>query len=87
MFFINVYDLIISYHCSYSVVGPTTWNGLPIDLRHLQNGACSQFHHLLAVVLKESIIEELIIIILIFVFQISGCQTAPWFTMCAMRPP
>src|SRR6218665_2941316 len=23
---------------SFSVVGPTTWNGLPIDLRHLPNG-------------------------------------------------
>jgi len=32
---------------SYSVVGPTTWNGLPIDLWHLPNSACSQFHHLL----------------------------------------
>src|SRR6218665_2241385 len=31
----------------FSVVGPTTWNGLPIDLRHLPNGACSQSHHLL----------------------------------------
>src|SRR6218665_369324 len=30
--------------CSFSMVGPTTWNGLPIDLRHLPNGACSQFH-------------------------------------------
>ena len=29
----------------------------------------------------------IIIIIIIFVFQISGCQTAPWFTMCALRPP
>ena len=39
---------------SFSVVGPTTWNGLPItciDLRHLPNGACSQFHHLLKIVL------------------------------------
>ena len=27
--------------------GPTTWNGLPIDLRHLPNDACSQFRHLL----------------------------------------
>jgi len=26
-------------------------------------------------------------LIIIFVFQISGCQTAPWFTMCALRPP
>src|SRR6218665_3395291 len=24
---------------SFSVVGPTTWNGPPVDLRHLQNGA------------------------------------------------
>ena len=27
------------------------------------------------------------IIIMILVFQISGCQTAPWFTMCALSPP
>src|SRR6218665_179959 len=33
------------------VVGSTTWNGLPIDLRHFTNGACSQFHHLLNTVL------------------------------------
>ena len=26
---------------SFSVVGPKTWNGLPVDLRHLPNGACS----------------------------------------------
>ena len=32
---------------SFSVVGATTWNGLSIDLRHLSNGACSQFHQLL----------------------------------------
>ena len=25
--------------------------------------------------------------IIIFVFQISGCRTAPWFTMCALSPP
>ena len=31
--------------------------------------------------------QTIIIIIVIFVFQISGCQTAPWFTMCALRPP
>src|SRR6218665_3013097 len=31
---------------SFSVVGPTTWNVLPMDLRYLANGACSQFHHL-----------------------------------------
>src|SRR6218665_1208500 len=37
--------------CSFSVVGPKTWNGLPVDLRHLPNGACSQFHHLLKTVL------------------------------------
>jgi len=37
--------------CSFSVVGPTTWNELPVDLRHLPNGACSQFHHLLKIVL------------------------------------
>src|SRR6218665_3458582 len=36
---------------SFSVVGPNTWNGLPADLRHLPNGACSQFHHLLMTVL------------------------------------
>jgi len=30
-----------------SVVGPKTRNGLPVDLRHLPNGPCSQFHHLL----------------------------------------
>jgi len=30
---------------------PKTWNGLPVDLRHLPNGACSQFHHLLKTVL------------------------------------
>src|SRR6218665_87644 len=36
---------------SFSVVGPTTWNELPIDLRHLPNGACSQFHHPLKTVL------------------------------------
>ena len=34
-----------------SVVGVTTWNILPIDLRHLPNGTCSQFHHLLKTVL------------------------------------
>ena len=28
-----------------------------------------------------------IIIIIIFVFQISGCQTASWFTVCALSPP
>src|SRR6218665_2384044 len=28
---------------SFSVVGPKTWNGLPVDLTHLPNGACSQF--------------------------------------------
>src|SRR6218665_3266484 len=37
--------------CSFSVVGPKTWNGLPADLRHLPNDACSQFHHLLKTVL------------------------------------
>ena len=36
---------------SFSVFGPKTWNGLPVDLRHLPNGACSQFHHLLKTVL------------------------------------
>src|SRR6218665_1370859 len=36
---------------SCSVVGPKTWNGLPVDLRHLPNCACSQFHHLLKTVL------------------------------------
>src|SRR6218665_1766768 len=37
--------------CSFSVVGPKTWNGLPVDLRHPLNGACSQFRHLLKTVL------------------------------------
>src|SRR6218665_556133 len=36
---------------SFSVVGPKTRNGLPVDLRHLPNGACSQFQHLLKTVL------------------------------------
>ena len=38
---------------SFSVVGPTTWNGLPVDLRSSSrsNGAWSQFHHLLKTVL------------------------------------
>src|SRR6218665_3674087 len=36
---------------SFSVVGPTTWNELPIDLRHLPNGAYSRFHHVLKTVL------------------------------------
>ena len=36
---------------SFSVVGPNTWNRLPVDLRHLPIGACSQFHHLLKTVL------------------------------------
>src|SRR6218665_2186899 len=36
---------------SFSLVGPKTWNGLPVYLRHLPNGACSQFHHLLKTVL------------------------------------
>src|SRR6218665_725960 len=36
---------------SFSVVGPTTWNCLLVDLGHLQNGACSQSHHLLKTVL------------------------------------
>jgi len=36
---------------SLSVVGPTIWIGLPIDLRHLRNSARSQFHHLLKIVL------------------------------------
>src|SRR6218665_3318356 len=36
---------------SFSVVGPKTWNELPVDLRHLPNGACSQFHHLLKTLL------------------------------------
>src|SRR6218665_448435 len=36
---------------SFSVVGPKTWNGLPVDLRHLPNGASSQIHHLLKTVL------------------------------------
>ena len=29
---------------SFSVVGPKAWNGLPVDLRHLPNGALDQFH-------------------------------------------
>ena len=37
-------------HC-FSVVGPATWNGLPIDLRHLSNSACSQFHYFLKTIL------------------------------------
>ena len=37
---------------SFSVVGPKTWNGLTADLRHLPNGAYSQFHHLLKTVLS-----------------------------------
>ena len=36
---------------SFSVVGPKTWNGFPVNLRHLPNGTCSQFHHLLKTVL------------------------------------
>src|SRR6218665_1927402 len=36
-----------SHSRSFSVVGQKTWKGLPVDLRHLQNGSCSQFHHLL----------------------------------------
>src|SRR6218665_606293 len=36
---------------SFSVVGPTTWNELPSDLRHLPNGACAQFHQRLKTVL------------------------------------
>src|SRR6218665_3889027 len=40
-----------SHSRSFSVVVPKTWKGLPVDLRHLQNGACSQFHHLLQTVL------------------------------------
>src|SRR6218665_1208902 len=36
---------------SFYVVGPITWNGLPVDLRHLPNGACSQLHNLLRTVL------------------------------------
>lgn len=35
---------------SFSVVGLTTCNGLPIDLRHLPNSAASQFHQLLRTV-------------------------------------
>jgi len=46
----DVYTITIQTR-SFSVVGPTTWNGLPIDLRHLPNDACSQFHHLLKTVL------------------------------------
>ena len=36
---------------SFSVVGPTTWNNrVTLDLKHLPNGACSQFHQLLKTV-------------------------------------
>jgi len=35
---------------SFSGVGPATWSGLPIDLRHLPNGEFSHFHHLLKTV-------------------------------------
>ena len=38
--------------CSFSVVGPATWNGFPVDLRYLPNSACSQFHHLLKTILS-----------------------------------
>jgi len=38
---------------SFSVVGPKTWNGLQVDLRHLPNGACAQFHHFLKTVLGQ----------------------------------
>src|SRR6218665_189855 len=31
------------FFCGWS----TTWNGLPLDLKHFPNGACSQFHQLL----------------------------------------
>jgi len=51
-------NLVIPLACSaamqtrsFSVVGPATWNELPIDLRHLPDGACSQVHHLLKTVL------------------------------------
>src|SRR6218665_664052 len=37
--------------CFSDVLGPTTLNGLQIDLRHPPNGACSQYHHLLKTVL------------------------------------
>ena len=36
---------------SFSVVGPTTWNSIPSDLRHLPNGASFQFDQLLKTVL------------------------------------
>jgi len=29
------------------MVGPTKWHRLPLDLRHLPNGDCSQFNQLL----------------------------------------
>src|SRR6218665_453263 len=38
---------------SSSVVGPITWNGLPLDLKPLPNGACSQFRQLLKTVLSR----------------------------------
>ena len=51
-------DLVVPFACSatmqshsFSVVGPTTWNGLPLDLKHLPKGACSQFYQLLKTVL------------------------------------
>jgi len=47
-------NLVVPFACSattqtrsFLVVGPTTWYELPVDLRHLPNGACSQFIHLL----------------------------------------
>src|SRR6218665_4280 len=43
-------DRLTMHTRSFSLVGPTTWNGFPLGLRHLPNGACSQFHHLLNVV-------------------------------------
>jgi len=47
----SVPDLSAMHTRSFAVVGATTWNGLPVDLRHLPNRACSQFHHLLKTVL------------------------------------
>src|SRR6218665_147612 len=46
--YMSMYMTMLTH--SFSVVGPKTWKGLPVDLRHLPNGACSQFHNLLKTV-------------------------------------
>src|SRR6218665_565967 len=33
-------DLSAMHTRAFAVVGATTWNGLPVDLRHLPNRAC-----------------------------------------------